>query len=29
VAAWALGCIGWALRYGNWLGRPRADGRPG
>ncbi|MDH4060885.1 MAG: NnrS family protein [Aquincola sp.] len=29
VAAWALGCIGWALRYGSWLGRPRADGRPG
>lgn len=29
VAAWALGCIGWALRCGNWLGRPRADGRPG
>jgi uncharacterized protein involved in response to NO len=29
VLAWALGCIGWALRYGDWLGRPRADGRPG
>jgi uncharacterized protein involved in response to NO len=29
AAAWALGCIGWALRYGSWLGRPRADGRPG
>ena len=21
--------LGWALRYGRWLGRPRADGRPG
>jgi len=29
AAAWVLGCAGWALRYGNWLGRPRADGRPG
>lgn len=29
AAAWALGCVGWALRYGSWLGRPRADGRPG
>jgi uncharacterized protein involved in response to NO len=29
VIAWALGCIGWALRYGNRPGRPRADGRPG
>jgi uncharacterized protein involved in response to NO len=29
AAAWVAGCGGWALRYGNWLGRPRADGRPG
>ena len=29
IAAWALGGTGWALRYGNWLGRPRVDGRPG
>ena len=29
VAAWALAMVGWALRYGRWLGRPRADGRPG
>lgn len=29
VVAWALGCVGWAWRYGGWLGRPRADGRPG
>ena len=27
--AWAAACAGWALRYGNWLGRPRVDGRPG
>ena len=27
--AWAVACTGWALRYGNWLGRPRVDGRPG
>lgn len=27
--AWAVACAGWALRYGNWLGRPRVDGRPG
>lgn len=27
--AWAIACVGWALRYGNWLGRPRVDGRPG
>ncbi len=27
--AWATACTGWALRYGNWLGRPRVDGRPG
>ncbi len=27
--AWATACAGWALRYGNWMGRPRLDGRPG
>lgn len=29
IAGWALACGAWAVRYGNWLGRPRADGRPG
>jgi uncharacterized protein involved in response to NO len=29
AAAWAVAMSGWALRYGRWLGRPRADGRPG
>ena len=29
AATWLCGCGGWALRYGSWLGRPRADGRPG
>lgn len=29
AAAWALACASWAWRYGDWLGRPRADGRPG
>lgn len=29
VTAWAAGCGAWALRYGRWLGRPRADGGPG
>lgn len=29
VAAWSLAAVGWALRYGRWLGRPRIDGRPG
>jgi uncharacterized protein involved in response to NO len=29
IAAWTLACCGWALRYGNWFGRPRADGRAG
>lgn len=29
AAAWALAATGWAWRYGGWLGRPRADGRPG
>lgn len=27
--AWCAVVTGWALRYGRWLGRPRADGRPG
>jgi uncharacterized protein involved in response to NO len=27
--AWAVVAAGWALRYGRWFGRPRADGRPG
>ena len=27
--AWAAAAVGWALRYGRWMGRPRADGRPG
>lgn len=26
---WAAACSGWAWRYGGWMGRPRADGRPG
>jgi uncharacterized protein involved in response to NO len=29
VTAWAAAATGWAWRYGGWLGRPRADGRPG
>ena len=29
VAAWLVAMLGWSLRYGGWLGRPRADGRPG
>lgn len=29
LAAWATAVVGWALRYGSWFGRPRADGRPG
>lgn len=29
ITAWTLACCGWALRYGSWFGRPRADGRPG
>ena len=29
AAAWALAACGWAWRYGGWMGRPRADGRPG
>jgi uncharacterized protein involved in response to NO len=28
-AAWAIACAGWAGRYGDWFGRPPADGRPG
>lgn len=27
--AWCAAVGGWALRYGRWFGRPRADGRPG
>jgi uncharacterized protein involved in response to NO len=27
--AWAACMVGWAVRYGRWFGRPRADGRPG
>jgi uncharacterized protein involved in response to NO len=29
VTAWAAAGVGWAWRYGGWLGRPRVDGRPG
>ena len=29
IAAWSLAVVGWAWRYGGWLGRPRIDGRPG
>ena len=29
VSAWVVAMGGWSLRYGRWLGRPRADGRPG
>jgi len=29
IAAWSMAAVGWAWRYGGWLGRPRADGRPG
>lgn len=29
VPAWAFACVGWAWRYGGWMGRARADGRPG
>lgn len=29
AALWAAVCLAWALRYGNWFGRPRPDGRPG
>ena len=27
--AWLAASGGWALRHGNWFGRPRVDGRPG
>lgn len=26
---WAVVAAAWALRYGRWMGQPRADGRPG
>ena len=26
---WLAAVGGWALRYGRWYGRPRADGKPG
>jgi uncharacterized protein involved in response to NO len=29
VSGWVMAMAGWSLRYGRWLGRPRADGRPG
>ncbi len=29
VLIWTAATLGWALRYGGWFGRPRADGRPG
>ncbi len=29
IGVWTVACCGWALRYGSWFGRPRADGRPG
>lgn len=29
IAAWTIATVGWAIRYGRWFGRPRADGRPG
>jgi uncharacterized protein involved in response to NO len=29
AALWTATCTGWAWRYGGWLARPRADGRPG
>ena len=27
--AWLVAVGAWAVRYGNWFGRPRVDGRPG
>ncbi len=27
--AWAGICVAWSLRYGNWYGRIRVDGKPG
>jgi uncharacterized protein involved in response to NO len=29
IGAWSTAMVGWAIRYGNWFGRPRPDGRPG
>jgi uncharacterized protein involved in response to NO len=29
VAAWCVAMLGWALRYGDWFGTPRPDGRDG
>jgi uncharacterized protein involved in response to NO len=29
VAAWCVVMVGWAVRYGGWLGTPRPDGRDG
>ncbi|WP_372526032.1 NnrS family protein [Piscinibacter sp.] len=29
VLVWSVATVGWALRYGSWFGRPRADNRPG
>lgn len=29
IGAWTTAMAGWAIRYGNWFGRPRPDGRPG
>lgn len=29
AVVWALVAVAWCLRYGRWLGQPRADGRPG
>jgi uncharacterized protein involved in response to NO len=29
VAAWCVVMVGWALRYGDWFGTPRPDGRDG
>jgi uncharacterized protein involved in response to NO len=26
---WSMVVLAWAIRYGSWYGRPRADGRPG
>ena len=29
VAAWCVVMVGWAVRYGDWFGTPRPDGRDG
>ena len=29
ITLWAAACGAWALRYGQWMGLPRLDGRPG